>query len=444
MAWFGTRNPASVSGTVPGYRYTSHNGKTVEIPAHELGKWEEGDYEYMWAELKNLTGAQEFYHQAINPTEENKHLGYKRAGAPELTPLGHSLAHLVYDIGTLMQAEYNDTGTGALTWDVPRFVGPAMGYNNQARWVKKEYYTNAQWRQMIKDEIDQHPVFYAGAKEQSAHAYVADGYATYDGNLLFHFNMGWGGSSNGYYTLDIQGSYDRKHEAVLDFYPAPSSSAPLPRITFDAGSSGMEYVSGYNTGELQFVICWFYNVGPKEFRGQFYVKHTDAGGNLVDYININDEDPDIDIVLPMIPPHAKGKNNYGMGPVRVSPANVAFGDRLLPYFKETGKDNYVPFFYQPFDIAMPALSFFPAAAISKAESYHVGDFFEFAIINNSYPHRHSKWKVTAPDGTTSEYVLDDYRIQFTSSGEYKMEATVYDSTDASVERETLVTYITVE
>ena len=72
------------------------------------------------------------------------------------------------------------------------------------------------------------------------------------------------------------------------------------------------------------------------------------------------------------------------------------------------------------------------------------DYVKFEIFNNSYVHHHSRWRITRIGGDSQEYSLDDYHAQLTEAGEYKIEATIYDADDPTVEIEKLVTYITVK
>lgn len=66
----------------------------------------------------------------------------------------------------------------------------------------QKYYdkwTDDAWTEMIKEELDkQHPIMYAGASDQGGHSFICDGY---DSNGKFHFNWGWSGENDGYYTL---------------------------------------------------------------------------------------------------------------------------------------------------------------------------------------------------------------------------------------------------
>ena len=77
---------------------------------------------------------------------------------------------------------------------------------------------------MLKAELDaQRPVYYAGCSEEGCHAFVCDGYASDD---YFHFNFGWGGSSNGYYVLSssdeddvLVGGYSHSQRMVRKIFP---------------------------------------------------------------------------------------------------------------------------------------------------------------------------------------------------------------------------------
>ena len=56
------------------------------------------------------------------------------------------------------------------------------------------------YRAMLADELSQgRPIWAAGSEPSGgAHSYICDGY---DLNALFHFNLGWNGSSNGWYEV---------------------------------------------------------------------------------------------------------------------------------------------------------------------------------------------------------------------------------------------------
>ena len=60
-------------------------------------------------------------------------------------------------------------------------------------------WTDAKWTAMIKAELDAgRPIMYAGAGSAGGHSFICDGY---DDQNYFHFNWGWSGSNDGWYTL---------------------------------------------------------------------------------------------------------------------------------------------------------------------------------------------------------------------------------------------------
>lgn len=452
MAWFGTQNSSSFEGTVPGYSYMSDNKITVTVPEHNLYSGE-----YDWASIKALAAnnRNDFYNQVKgydSVTTEEAWYGYLQYGANKnnpitgkpngLTSLGEQIGHLAYDIGTLMRAEYNSVddeqgfdGTGAITVYIPERVAPVMGYNKNARYLSKDDYPGGQWEIMMKEEVSKRPVLYTGSGN-GGHAYVADGYATYQGKLCFHFNMGWGGSYNGYYNLIHQYYFYTDHCAIFDFYPSAKSVA-LPEMGYtiiDHQVGGMFYSSGYNTKTLHFDLHNVVNTGRGQFTGDLYFVLESVSGvrrSSMLFDNLTNLD--------------SGHGWKEMDPYVVNVPSAVLGDRIVAYYKESGKEEMLPFAYDLYTSGLTALPVFPAAAIQKASSYHVNDTFVFAITNNSYRHLYSSWKVTAPDGSYEVYDhLDDYYCPLTSAGEYKIEATIYDPSNSKVELEKLVTYITVE
>jgi hypothetical protein len=65
---------------------------------------------------------------------------------------------------------------------------------------KRSNFSDEAWISIIKNNLDRHlPVYYSGTSSLGQHAFVCDGY---DNNGLFHFNFGWDGVADGYYTLD--------------------------------------------------------------------------------------------------------------------------------------------------------------------------------------------------------------------------------------------------
>jgi hypothetical protein len=78
---------------------------------------------------------------------------------------------------------------------LPRY----FGYGSSVREVYADSYSDAEWDNIIYNEVaNSRPVYLSGANASAGHAFVCDGY---DGNKRYHINWGWGGASNGYYLL---------------------------------------------------------------------------------------------------------------------------------------------------------------------------------------------------------------------------------------------------
>ena len=75
--------------------------------------------------------------------------------------------------------------------------------------VRRADFTGEDWAALMKNEIDhRRPVLYAGIGRTEGHEFVCDGYDT---NGYFHFNWGWSGLADGYFT------FSRLNPAGSDF-----------------------------------------------------------------------------------------------------------------------------------------------------------------------------------------------------------------------------------
>lgn len=59
-------------------------------------------------------------------------------------------------------------------------------------------------------------MYYGGCQDGGCHAFVCDGY---DDKDMFHFNLGWGGSSDGWYLID-EAPYTSPADAMFNFVPS--------------------------------------------------------------------------------------------------------------------------------------------------------------------------------------------------------------------------------
>ena len=127
-----------------------------------------------------------------------------------------AVALLMYHCAVAVDMNFSPSGSGANSWDVPSAIRRYFSYSSQASLKNRESYTLVDWQDLLKEQFDLGwPVYYSGFSETAGHAFVCDGY---DDSDLFHFNWGWGGSSDGWFVID-EIDYAGWAQAVFNYVP---------------------------------------------------------------------------------------------------------------------------------------------------------------------------------------------------------------------------------
>ena len=109
-----------------------------------------------------------------------------------------SVAQLISQCGIAVDMMYSPGSSGAYSQDAAIAFTHFFNFDNGLALLHKSNYNDSIWELMIRTELDSfQPVYYNGSGT-GGHAFVCDGYQN-DG--YFHFNWGWSGSYNGYFTL---------------------------------------------------------------------------------------------------------------------------------------------------------------------------------------------------------------------------------------------------
>lgn len=110
-----------------------------------------------------------------------------------------AVARLMYEVGAACRMNYSAKGSGAYSHTAANAVVQNFRYSNELRFSLREYMSRDAWEGLLLGELRAgYPVYYAGGSLNGAHAFVCDGY---DGQGRFHFNWGWSGYGNGYFSL---------------------------------------------------------------------------------------------------------------------------------------------------------------------------------------------------------------------------------------------------
>ena len=188
-----------------------------------------------------------------------------------------AVATLLYHCGVSVNMNYSGSGSGAQSADVEVAMRSYFGYCG-AKYRQKTNYQEDAWIAMLKAELDlSHPIYYSGANGESGHAFVCDGY---DSNDLMHFNFGWSGSGDGFYsTYDVNG-FNQGQAVVTNIFP----------VSIQADANGIIYVSEDGTGDgsswanatnkLQFASALSSGGGTKVWvkTGTYYGDTSDSEG----------------------------------------------------------------------------------------------------------------------------------------------------------------------
>lgn len=127
---------------------------------------------------------------------------------------------LLSHCGIAVNMGYGPDGSGA--W--------VIGGNPSAMYAMRNYflfkndlfsiypnqYSSSDYREILQNDLDTNmPIIYRGCSNDGCHAWNLDGYD----EELFHCNFGWGGSMNGFFTLNTLGGFSSSQGAVVNIQP---------------------------------------------------------------------------------------------------------------------------------------------------------------------------------------------------------------------------------
>lgn len=150
-----------------------------------------------------------------------------------------AVATLVSHCGIAVNMQYSANLSLAGNSDATEAFRNFFSYPS-ATLAKRINHSDEQWIAIIKKDLDKRqPVYYAGASDLGGHAFVCDGY---DNDGLFHFNFGWDGVADGYYTLESPQGFSNSQAIIHGLLP-------LNKIPINSDEHGIIYVSPDGTGD---------------------------------------------------------------------------------------------------------------------------------------------------------------------------------------------------
>lgn len=118
-----------------------------------------------------------------------------------------AVAKLMEYCGKSILMEYTPSYSSAYGMCLSYAFKTYFDYDPGVQLVSREHYSYAQWISLIYNELAEgRPVCYFGVSVGGGHAFICDGY---DSDDYFHFNWGWGGTSDGYFRLVNPNPYNQ-------------------------------------------------------------------------------------------------------------------------------------------------------------------------------------------------------------------------------------------
>jgi len=165
-----------------------------------------------------------------------------------------AVALLNYVVGTSSWLTYGKSTSGQAS-DAGNALNGQFNLSNNM--VYKESYSQTGWETMVYNNLkSRRPLLYTGVNEsQGGHAVVLDGYQASTG--LYHFNFGWGGQGDGYYTVDDEtgmNNFNGSQSAVEWITPKkPSLTAAINSVEqFYQNAQNTISVTVKNNGTLDY------------------------------------------------------------------------------------------------------------------------------------------------------------------------------------------------
>ncbi len=177
--------------------------------------------------------------------------------------INDQVAKICYHAGVAVSMYWGCDGSGAQSSAIVTALKNYFKYSTSVQLIKKSNYTDANWKTALRNQLDQgKPMVYVGDPSSGAgHAWNCDGY---QGTTHFHMNWGWGGSGNGFYTLENLTSsatpggpdynFIYNQEAIINIYPRDTyplycnQNINLTGYTgaFNDGSVNLDYQNNFN------------------------------------------------------------------------------------------------------------------------------------------------------------------------------------------------------
>lgn len=187
-----------------------------------------------------------------------------------------AVSTLLWHCGVAVDMNYSPYGSG-MEGHFTAFKD-YFDYSDDMHWEARQ--DDETWMSMLKADLDfGRPIFYTGYRwANSGHAFVCDGY---DVNDRFHFNWGWGGSSNGYFALNANMYFVYDNDAIFNIHPNTGTTHQSQTVNLAAGWNWFSTNLEITLDDLKAALC---EALPNAAIRSIKIKSQDSG----ECINVGD------------------------------------------------------------------------------------------------------------------------------------------------------------
>jgi hypothetical protein len=203
----------------------------------------------------------------------------------------NAVATLMYNCGVAVNMDYAQS-SGANTKTMANALKNNFGYNANLQFYSRNFFNRAEWINLLKTELNAaRPILYSGYSNEAGHLFVCDGY---DSNGLFHFNWGWGGTSDGYFQISAldpgeqgiggsTGGYNGGQAIVTGLQKTTDGTSPS--FLIHAGDT-LQYSAKSVARSAVFTISAkkLFNQGVNTFAGNIALALYDSNNNFLQLI----------------------------------------------------------------------------------------------------------------------------------------------------------------
>lgn len=174
----------------------------------------------------------------------------------EPNTINTAISKLIADCGIGMDMDYGPEGSGVHNHSAGRVLREHFKYASTTRSIFRDS-TNLDWDSLLISHLERRiPLYYAGwsVPDTNGHGFVCDGLKVIDSLNYYHFNFGWGGSSDNYFytsALNVANThFNLLQEIVVDAYP-DTTLYQYPEIQQLVGDTTLTSVAGsFTDGSL--------------------------------------------------------------------------------------------------------------------------------------------------------------------------------------------------